>query len=146
MLPPIYNSWYSRHAPKHHRVPMNILQWLPSTNIPFNASHSHHDLLQRGVIVAVGSYAIVKLSGHLLRQYYFVPKYTFLNDLKNLGKDRSNKLKGRVVICGGRLVSTFLVQAQPSLSPMDAASPVSYPPQCAQTTLTRCWWSNPKPG
>lgn len=55
------------------------------------------------VLLLLGStLALYKLSGHILRDYILVPRITILNDIPKLHLPRSDKIRGRVVVCGGR--------------------------------------------
>ncbi|KAG8918859.1 hypothetical protein FRC01_001616 [Tulasnella sp. 417] len=56
------------------------------------------------VLLLLGStLALYKLSGHVLRDYILVPKVTILKDIQKLHLPRSEKIRGRVVICGGSI-------------------------------------------
>ncbi|KAG8896759.1 hypothetical protein FRB99_008675, partial [Tulasnella sp. 403] len=55
-------------------------------------------------LLGIGSTIAWKLSGRFLRQFVFVPKYSFTADLPALGQERADgKLAGRAVVCGGSI-------------------------------------------
>lgn len=56
------------------------------------------------VLLLLGStLALYKLSGRILRNYVLIPKVTILEDIPNLHLPRSDKIRARVVICGGSI-------------------------------------------
>lgn len=86
---------------------MNSLEW-PDFNFDFDLQEvvQTHPRLTRAAVVVAGSYAAYKVSGYLLREYFFVPNLTMLGDLPALGKPRKGgkKLGRKAVVCGGRWV------------------------------------------
>ncbi|KAG8909668.1 hypothetical protein FRC00_009679, partial [Tulasnella sp. 408] len=71
---------------------------------PFNFDVQADGSPLANVLLLLGStLALYKLSGHILRDYILVPKITILNDIPKLHLPRSDKIRGRVVICGGSI-------------------------------------------
>lgn len=104
---------------------------------------------------AVGSAPLLVVLGRLARKHLFIPRYTILTDLLQLGTPRKGpRLTGRAVICGGRCArwgsdaasaSVYIgVYADPravSVSASPACSPLLY----AQSILSRCSSLSPRP-
>ncbi|KAG9029738.1 hypothetical protein FRB95_004940 [Tulasnella sp. JGI-2019a] len=63
---------------------------------------------QFGIAAGVGTVLVLHGLGKLLRTMVLVPKFTIMDDIPNLGRERKDgKIAGRAVVCGGSIAGLF---------------------------------------
>jgi len=91
-------SW----LPEHQAVPPLLVILKPRTTTFMDNPISKWVLI---TATGVGGLAILSHASKLVRKHVFIPKFTVLDDLLDLGTTRKGKkFEGQAVVCGGRYI------------------------------------------